>query len=110
MTEEVLDLLPPHLFLAVGQQGHFIRETLLLAEDDVPLLVHLSVLHFAGQGGLKRALSEGLLSLSHHASMSCNAQAGHSSRHDSRRASSCHESMVSLILVAPVIIRSYRSI
>ena len=48
MTEEVLDLLPPHLFLAVGQQGHFIRETLLLAEDDVPLLVHLSVLHFAG--------------------------------------------------------------
>lgn len=110
MTEEVLDLLPPHLFLAIWQQGHLIREALLLAEDDVPLLVHLRVLHFASEGCLKRALSEGLLSLRHHTSMSCNAQASHASRYDSRRASSGHESVVSLILVAPVIVRSYRSI
>lgn len=94
MTEEVLDLLPPEVVLAVRQQGHLVREALLLAEDDVPLLVHLRVLHLAGQSGLQRALGESLLSLRHHAAVTCSAQADHSSRHTTRRATSRHEALL----------------
>ena len=106
----MLDLLPPQFLLAIREQAHLIRETLLLAEDDIPLLMHLRMLHFAGQGGLKRALSEDLLSLCHHASVSSSAQAGHSSRHDSWRASGYHESLLGHVLLASVIVCPYRSV
>ena len=95
VAQQVLDLLSPQvLVVALRQEWRLVREALLLAEHDVPLLM----LHVSRQGRLQRALTQ-VLGLCPHGSVRCHAQARMPAAHAAGQPSGGHESQLAPLIV-----------
>ena len=105
VAEQVLYLLSPLIrVLAFGKKCRLVRETLLLAEDNVALLVDGGMLHIPHQSCLKGALAHKLRVAAHRA-VCGEAQAGRSTDHAAGKAAGRHET-----LLTTMVIRSNRGV
>ena len=116
MTKEVLNLETSEVFLAFGKKSHFVNKALLLTQDNITLLVHLSVLHFASKRGMQGALGDSLLPLRDDAALASHTKASSQVAWNDPRWPSCrHESLFAathayVLILSPVIICTNRGI